>query len=125
MAETTKTTGNDPDGGRLHEPNESSEPVAHEPGEPSAPAPDVDVDVDEADAALGGDEAAVGSDRQLCSVAFCPIGMALSTVQQARPDAVEHLLAAGREFLLAAKAVLDQRAEDLGGSSKLEKIKIG
>lgn len=49
----------------------------------------------------------------------------MSTVQQAKPDAVEHLLAAGREFLLAAKAVLDQRAEDLDGSSKLEKIDIG
>lgn len=62
----------------------------------------------------------------VCSVAFCPISMALSAVEAAKPDAVEHLLAAGREFLLATKAVLDERAAQAGGgSTKLEKIDIG
>jgi hypothetical protein len=51
--------------------------------------------------------------------------MALSAVEGAKPDAVEHLLAAGREFLLATKAVLDATAAQAGGgSTKLEKIDI-
>ena len=61
----------------------------------------------------------------MCSVAFCPISMALSAVEGAKPDVVEHLLAAGREFLLATKAVLDERAAQSGPSStRLEKIDI-
>ena len=76
-------------------------------------------------AAKAAEPASTGGEApHVCSVAFCPIGMALSTVQQARPDAVEHLLLAGREFLLAAKAVLDARAADVG-RTKLEKIEIG
>ncbi len=66
-----------------------------------------------------------------CPVALCPICTAVSLVQPLRPDVIEHLLNAGREFLLAAKAVLDARADDMtkgdgqdaGGS--LEKIDIG
>ena len=68
----------------------------------------------------------VSASPHVCSVAFCPISMALSAVEAAKPDAVEHLLAAGREFLLATKAVLDARAAQAGGgSTKLEKIDIG
>ena len=73
-------------------------------------------------------EKPAGADREhVCSVAFCPIGMALSGVQQVRPEAIEHLLVAGRELLLAAKAVIDARAEDLaegGRASGLERIEI-
>ena len=64
----------------------------------------------------------------VCDVAFCPIGLALSAVQPMKPDVIEHLLLAGREFFLAAKAVMDARADDLrkdGSSSTLEKIDIG
>jgi hypothetical protein len=64
----------------------------------------------------------------VCDVAFCPIGLALTAVQPMRPDVVEHLLVAGREFFLAAKALLEVRADDLGpdgGSSTFEKIDIG
>lgn len=64
----------------------------------------------------------------VCNVAFCPIGLALTAVQPLKPDVVEHLLVAGREFFLAAKALLEVRAEDLtkdGGSSTFEKIDIG
>ena len=43
----------------------------------------------------------------VCNVAFCPIGLALSAVQPLKPDVVEHLLLAGREFFLAAKALMD------------------
>jgi hypothetical protein len=60
----------------------------------------------------------------VCPVGFCPVAMTLSAVQTSAPDAVAHLLSAGREFLLAAKAVLDQRAEEVAGSSRLEKIDI-
>jgi hypothetical protein len=63
----------------------------------------------------------------VCDVAFCPIGLALSAVQPMKPDVIEHLLVAGRELFLAAKAVMDARADDLskGGPSTLEKIDIG
>jgi hypothetical protein len=64
----------------------------------------------------------------VCSVAFCPIGLALSAVQPMKPDVVEHLLIAGREFFLAAKALLEVRADDLakeGAPSTFEKIDIG
>jgi hypothetical protein len=59
-------------------------------------------------------EASAESERpHVCSVAFCPIGLALTGVQGAGTDALEHLLAAAREFLLAAKAVVDARATEV------------
>ncbi len=64
----------------------------------------------------------------VCNVAFCPIGLALTAVQPLKPDVVEHLLVAGREFFLAAKALMDARADDLtkdGGPTTFEKIDIG
>jgi hypothetical protein len=64
----------------------------------------------------------------VCNVAFCPIGMVLSAAQPMKPDVVEHLLVAGREFFLAAKALLEVRADDLakeGMPSTFEKIDIG
>ena len=64
----------------------------------------------------------------VCNVAFCPIGLALTAVQPMKPDVVEHLLVAGREFFLAAKALLEVRADDLakeGAPSTFEKIDIG
>lgn len=64
---------------------------------------------------------------QVCNVAFCPIGLALSTVQGAAPDVLEHLLKAAQEFLLAARAVIDNRARDFDGSTRdagLERIEI-
>ena len=75
-----------------------------------------------------------------CTVGFCPICLAVTAMQPLRPDVIEHLLVAGREFLLAARAVLDARAEQAGdgadggtgegrggkrGRSRLEKIDIG
>jgi hypothetical protein len=64
-----------------------------------------------------------------CTVGFCPICLAVTAMQPLRPDAIEHLLVAGREFFLAAKAVLDARAEQFAGDNKdrihLEKIDIG
>jgi hypothetical protein len=55
--------------------------------------------------------------------------LAVTALQPLRPDVIEHLLVAGREFLLAAKAVVDARAEQFAGDNKdrahLEKIDIG
>jgi hypothetical protein len=60
----------------------------------------------------------------VCPVGFCPVGMFLSVTDRARPEAVEHLVAAGREFVQALAAVLNTRVEDLGRSPSVEKIEI-
>jgi hypothetical protein len=60
-----------------------------------------------------------------CPVAFCPVGLALTVAGQVRPEVVEHLMAAGRELLLAVKAVVDSRVEGSGGPATLERIDIG
>jgi hypothetical protein len=39
--------------------------------------------------------------------------MAVTAAQGAAPDALEHLLAAAREFFLAARAVIDVRGDHL------------
>jgi hypothetical protein len=38
---------------------------------------------------------------------FCPLCQAMAALRSARPEAVEHLLKAGAELLLAARALLD------------------
>jgi hypothetical protein len=60
----------------------------------------------------------------VCPVAFCPVGLAMTMADQVRPEVVEHLLAAGRELLLAVKAVVDARAEGFARESPLERITI-
>ncbi len=76
-------------------------------------------------------EPAAAADPQghVCNVAFCPIGLAISAVQPLRPDAVEHLLVAGRELFLAMRTIVDARADQFGGpdvaASTFEKIDIG
>lgn len=60
----------------------------------------------------------------VCPVGFCPIGMFLTAAGHARPEAVEHLVAAGREFMLALSSVMSARADDLGRQSQLEKIEL-
>ena len=76
------------------------------------------------------DEAPAGG-THVCDVAFCPIGLALTAAEHVQPEVVSHLLLAGREFFLAAKAVMDARAEDLGrdaapeGRTRMERIDIG
>ena len=54
----------------------------------------------------------------VCTVAFCPICMAVTAAQEAAPDALEHLLAAAREFFLAARAVIDARGDHLAGAGE-------
>ena len=68
------------------------------------------------------------SKTPVCTVAFCPICMAVTATQGSAPDAVEHLLNAAREFFLAARAVIDARGDDLERkeetSRRLERIDI-
>ncbi|MFL6227110.1 MAG: hypothetical protein ACJ75K_30975 [Actinomycetes bacterium] len=45
---------------------------------------------------------------------ICPICAGLTALRSARPEAVEHLVTAGAELLLAAKALLDGHAEPAG-----------
>ncbi|MBI4261029.1 MAG: hypothetical protein HY658_10725 [Actinobacteria bacterium] len=69
-------------------------------------------------------EAPAGVAGPVCSVGLCPVSMLLTATQTVRPEVAEHLLAAGREFLLAVKAVIDSRAEGIERTSPLEKIQI-
>jgi hypothetical protein len=56
--------------------------------------------------------------QPVCTVAFCPICMAVTAGQAAAPDVVEHLLAAAREFFLAARAVIDVRGDHVSGADQ-------
>lgn len=67
---------------------------------------------------LTSDSGSHAGDGQVCTVGFCPICLAVTTVQPLKPEAVEHLLNAGREFLLAMTAVLGARADEAGGKEK-------
>jgi hypothetical protein len=114
MAETKdETEATDPADEPVREPTgPTHEPTHDEPPPASASSPGP----------------ASGDVGHVCNVAFCPIGLALTAVQPLKPDVVEHLLLAGREFFLAAKALMDVRADDLskdGGSPTFEKIDIG
>jgi hypothetical protein len=90
-----------------------------------ARAPETEAPADHGERAA--DDPAPGAPPHVCNVGFCPIGLALTAVQPMRPDAVEHLLAAGREFLLAMRAVVDARAEGFEGEGApdFEKIDLG
>jgi hypothetical protein len=63
-------------------------------------------------------------EEHVCPVGFCPVGMFLTISERARPEAVEHLVAAGREFMLALAAILNARVDDLGRTSQIEKIDL-
>jgi hypothetical protein len=45
---------------------------------------------------------------------FCPVCAGLAALREARPEAVEHLVKAGAELLLAARALLDGGADPAG-----------
>ena len=87
-------------------------------------------------ATTAGDGAAASEEtaapqQPVFTVAFCPICMAVTAGQGAAPDVFEHLLAAAREFLLAARAVIDVRGDHVSGvyqsangSKDFERIEI-
>ena len=56
----------------------------------------------------------IGAADQAPECQVCPLCAGLATLREARPEAVEHLLKAGAELLLAAKALLDGHAEPAG-----------
>jgi hypothetical protein len=60
----------------------------------------------------------------VCPVTFCPVGLILTAGGQARPEVIEHLLAAGQELLLAVKALIDARVEGGQRGEPLERITI-
>ena len=103
MAETPHQTNRSPGGRPL-------DAAADPPSEPATPTRGAD---------------------HVCTVAFCPISLALTAAERVQPDVVSHLLVAGREFFLAAKAVMDARADDLRGEAsaegpaRMERIDIG
>lgn len=105
--------------------------VENEANGNAAPPQDQDAPPVEEPASGGAPSAAANGkadEGHICNVALCPIGLALTAVQPLKPDVIEHLLVAGREFFLAAKALMDVRADDLkgdGGSTTFEKIDIG
>jgi hypothetical protein len=70
------------------------------------------------------DTTAEGPADRACPVGFCPVGMFLTVTGNARPEAVEHLVSAGREFMLALTAVMNARVDDMGRRSQLEKIEL-
>jgi hypothetical protein len=69
-----------------------------------------------------GKDAAAGD--AACPVGFCPVGMFLTMAGQARPEAVDHLMAAGRELVLAFNAILQTRASQVDRTSPLERIEV-
>jgi len=60
----------------------------------------------------------------------CPLCAGLAALRQARPEAVEHLLKAGTELLLAARALLEGPAPDGQGAprptgTRMRRIDVG
>jgi hypothetical protein len=70
------------------------------------------------------EDGAESGHQPVCPVGFCPVGFALSAADQVRPEVVQHLLAAGREMMLAMKAFMDAQADRFGRESPIEKIEI-
>lgn len=49
---------------------------------------------------------------------YCPICSAIAALREARPEAVEHLVKAGAELLLAAKVLLEGAAGPDGAPAR-------
>ena len=105
------------------------------PSEPNEVTIDIEEGVELAEPTRASEEGPAEHQAPVCTVGFCPICMVVTSAQPLKPEVIEHLLLAGREFLLAAKAILDARADHVadggGGGSRngkvrnLEKIDIG
>jgi hypothetical protein len=61
---------------------------------------------------MADDDAAVAGPAAECQ--YCPFCTGLALLRGARPEAVEHLLKAGAELFLAARALLEVAAEPAG-----------
>ena len=64
----------------------------------------------------------------VCSVAFCPICATVAALGELKPEVIDHLMVAGREFLLAVRALIDSRLESMTppepGEQRVERIPI-
>jgi hypothetical protein len=56
-----------------------------------------------------------GATGQTLECQSCPLCAGLAALREARPEAVDHLVRAGAELLLAAKALLDGAGEAARG----------
>jgi hypothetical protein len=65
--------------------------------------------------AMANDDAGPGGRVAECQ--FCPFCAGLAALREARPEAVEHLVKAGAELLLAARALLEGVADPAGKPS--------
>jgi hypothetical protein len=59
-----------------------------------------------------------------CPVALCPVCMTVTALGEIRPELIEHLLAAGREVLLAMRTVIDARLEETKRPVRLQRLTI-
>jgi len=55
---------------------------------------------------------------------MCPFGIFFFTMRQARPEAMEHLTAAGYELFQAFRAVVEQAGERWEQSQSLQRITV-
>ena len=69
------------------------------------------------------DAAAAAGQAPECQ--FCPLCQAMAALRSARPEAVEHLLKAGAELLLAARALLEGEGRGVAGGNGLQHIDVG
>ena len=65
-----------------------------------------------------------GTAGQAAECQFCPFCAGLAALREARPEAVEHLVKAGAELLLATRALLEGAAEPASRPS-LQRIDVG
>ena len=70
------------------------------------------------------DDAAPAGQAPECQL--CPLCQAMAALRSARPEAVEHLLKAGAELLLAGRALLEGEARaPAPASDGLQRIDVG
>jgi hypothetical protein len=50
-------------------------------------------------------------DPPVCTVSFCPICTMVTAAGELRPEVAAHVMAAGRELLLAMRALIDARLD--------------
>jgi adenine-specific DNA glycosylase len=77
---------------------------------------------------MAGEDAGVGARAPECQ--FCPFCQALAALREARPEAVEHLVRAGTELVLAVRALLeappaDRPAPRPAAGTRLRRIDVG
>jgi hypothetical protein len=59
-----------------------------------------------------------------CTVPFCPICTVVTSAQQLQPEILGHLMAAAREFALAARAMVDARTDQVAPPTRLQRIDL-